>query len=71
VKENHKPDYIAGGSAQNSIRVAQWLLQTPKATTYLGSVGKDANAQRLLDAMNKDGVNAQVLFSFERSVVLV
>ena len=22
--DNHKPDYCAGGSAQNSIRVAQW-----------------------------------------------
>ena len=26
-------EYIAGGATQNSIRVAQWMLQTPGATS--------------------------------------
>ncbi len=26
---NRNPQYLAGGSTQNSIRVAQWLLQKP------------------------------------------
>merc|ERR1719506_2506484 len=26
-------EYIAGGAAQNSIRVAQWMLQIPGATS--------------------------------------
>ncbi len=61
--DNHKPDYIAGGSGQNTARVAQWLLQKHHATGYLGSVGKDENAKRLADAVHKDGVNAQVSLS--------
>ena len=56
---NRNPDYIAGGSAQNSIRVAQWLLKTPQATAFCGSVGKDENAKRLEDAARADGVNVQ------------
>lgn len=30
-----KPIYLAGGATQNTIRVAQWLLQQPNATTFL------------------------------------
>jgi sugar/nucleoside kinase (ribokinase family) len=67
VAENHKPDYIAGGSGQNTARVAQWLLQTPHAATYLGAVGKDSNAKRLADAVHKDGVNAAVSVASPRS----
>ena len=40
--ENMQPSYIAGGATQNSIRVAQWLLQTPRATTFFGGVGDDS-----------------------------
>ena len=57
--ENRNPEYIAGGSTQNSIRVAQWMLQQPHACTYCGSVGKDDNAKRLEEAAQKDGVNVQ------------
>merc|ERR1711904_526292 len=41
-----KPDveYIAGGAAQNSIRVAQWMLQAPGA--------------KMRECCKKDGVNA-------------
>merc|ERR1711879_872460 len=53
-----KPDvqYIAGGATQNSIRVAQWMLQTPGATAYMGCVGKDDNAEKLKASCEKDGV---------------
>ena len=37
---NHKVDYIAGGATQNSIRVAQWLLEKPQSVAYFGCVGK-------------------------------
>jgi len=58
-----KPDvkYIAGGATQNTIRVAQWMLQTPGSTAYMGCVGKDENAKKLMDACNADGVNAQYM----------
>jgi len=56
---DRKPEYLAGGSTQNSIRVSQWMLGTPQACTYCGSVGKDENATRLQDAASKAGVNVQ------------
>lgn len=50
-------EYIAGGATQNAIRVAQWMMQTPGATSYFGGVGKDEFATKLEDAARKDGVN--------------
>jgi len=55
-----KPDveYIAGGATQNTIRVAQWMMQTEGASTYMGCVGKDANGTKLEECCAKDGVKA-------------
>ncbi|XP_006835988.1 PREDICTED: adenosine kinase isoform X4 [Chrysochloris asiatica] len=37
-----KVDYHAGGSTQNSIKVAQWMIQKPhKAATFFGCIGVD------------------------------
>jgi len=51
-----KVQYIAGGATQNSIRVAQWMLQTAGSTAYIGCVGKDESAAKMLAACAKDGV---------------
>ena len=51
--------YVAGGATQNSIRAAQWLLQVPGATSFFGSVGDDAHAQKLRDAASSGGVNVR------------
>merc|ERR1711865_229622 len=67
AEEKHQPlfaemakrpgvQYIAGGATQNSIRVAQWMLQTKGATAYMGCVGKDANAETMKACCEKDGV---------------
>ena len=37
--ELYNVDYMAGGATQNTIRVAQWLMQMPKAASYIGCVG--------------------------------
>lgn len=50
-------EYIAGGATQNSIRVAQWMLQEPGATSYIGSIGDDAFGQTLRTAATNDGVD--------------
>jgi adenosine kinase len=50
-------EFIAGGAAQNSIRVAQWILQIPGATSYMGCVGKDDVAEKMRECCKKDGVN--------------
>jgi len=54
-------EYIAGGATQNSIRVAQWMLQEEGATAYMGCVGKDANADVMKAKCNEAGVNAQYM----------
>lgn len=51
--------YVAGGATQNSIRVAHWLLQTPRATSYFGAVGSDAFGKTMTTCCQKDGVNVQ------------
>lgn len=38
--EKYDVEYIAGGATQNSIRVAQWFLGLPHATSYTGCIGK-------------------------------
>jgi len=47
-------DFIAGGATQNSIRVAQWMLGSP-GTAYMGSVGKDADAETLKKKAEEGG----------------
>jgi adenosine kinase len=53
--ESFKVDFIAGGAAQNSIRVAQWLLP-PQSTAFFGCVGKDEFAATMRTIADKDGV---------------
>mmetsp|Transcript_19904 Transcript_19904/g.69129 ORF Transcript_19904/g.69129 Transcript_19904/m.69129 type:complete len:340 (+) Transcript_19904:96-1115(+) len=52
---------IAGGATQNSVRVAQWMLQEPGATVYMGCVGADENGSKLKAACEADGVNAMYM----------
>lgn len=58
---NYKVDYIAGGATQNSIRVAQWMLQEPGATGYIGCIGKDEFGRTLRECAEKDGVTLHYL----------
>merc|ERR1719261_2033121 len=53
--------YIAGGATQNSIRVAQWMLQAPGATAYMGCVGNDDFATKMREQCEKDGVKTAYL----------
>jgi len=56
VCEKFKVEYIAGGATQNSIRVAQWMLQEP-STSYIGCVGVDEYANTLKAAASAGGTN--------------
>jgi adenosine kinase len=69
AEEKHQPlfpklqakagvQYIAGGATQNSIRVAQWMLQEAGATAYMGCVGNDENANTMKAECDKAGVQA-------------
>jgi len=57
--EKYEVEYIAGGATQNSIRVAQWMLQDKATTGYIGAVGKDANGEALKAAAAGAGVDVQ------------
>mmetsp|Transcript_53260 Transcript_53260/g.121400 ORF Transcript_53260/g.121400 Transcript_53260/m.121400 type:complete len:346 (+) Transcript_53260:50-1087(+) len=59
--EKYKVDYIAGGAGQNSIRVAQWMLNKPNMTAYFGAVGADAYAAQMKAQASRDGVNVQYM----------
>ncbi|ONK67586.1 uncharacterized protein A4U43_C05F1570 [Asparagus officinalis] len=50
--------YITGGATQNAIRVAQWMLQTPGATRFMGCIGKDKFGEEMKRASTAAGVNA-------------
>lgn len=56
---NPHVEYIAGGATQNSIRIAQWMLREPKATSYIGCVGKDEFGDRMYKLASEGGVNIQ------------
>ncbi|XP_050511474.1 uncharacterized protein LOC114329649 isoform X2 [Diabrotica virgifera virgifera] len=59
ITENYKVSYIAGGSVQNTLRVAQWLLGTPNVVTKFGCVGKDKYSKILHDKATESGVNVR------------
>lgn len=52
-------EYTAGGATQNSIRVAQWMMQVPGATSFIGAVGADTYSTAMAEGAQKDGVNVQ------------
>lgn len=52
---------VAGGATQNSVRVAQWMLQEEGATAFVGCVGKDEYADKMRAAVTADGVKAHYL----------
>ena len=66
--ENYKVEYIAGGAGQNSIRVAQWMLNASglsNSTSYFGCVGNDTYAKQMRDQAAGDGVNVQYMTTDE------
>lgn len=81
--KNMNPEYMAGGATLNTIRVAQWLLQHPMATTFFGCVGNDGNAAILreknasvgtrsmfqVDGETPTGMCAAVITNQDRSLI--
>jgi sugar/nucleoside kinase (ribokinase family) len=68
--------YIAGGATQNTVRVAQWMIQSPGSTAYMGAIGTDQFGEVLEKCSTDDGVlvhymkNPDVSFSSTLSVSL-
>lgn len=54
--EKYPVQFIAGGATQNSIRVCQWMLGVPGATSYFGAVGDDEYGKTLAKCATEEGV---------------
>lgn len=63
IVEKYPVEYTAGGSVQNALRVAQWLIEKPKVTTFFGCVGEDGYSKILYDRATSDGVNVQYQYN--------
>lgn len=57
--DKYNAQLIAGGSVQNSLRIAQWILEKPRVTTFFGGVGEDKYAKILEKNAQEAGVNVQ------------
>lgn len=56
IVDKYDPQYIAGGATQNTVRVAQWMMQKPGQTAFMGCVGNDDYAKQLEECASSDGV---------------
>ncbi|KAK4523523.1 hypothetical protein GAYE_PCTG69G1419 [Galdieria yellowstonensis] len=56
LKAHPGVEYVAGGATQNSIRVAQWMLQKKHACGYIGAIGKDDFGEQMRKCATDDGV---------------
>ncbi|XP_078034188.1 adenosine kinase 2 isoform X2 [Augochlora pura] len=65
--EKYKADFIAGGSVQNTMRVAQWFLDKPRVATYMGCVGTDKYSKILEDRARADGLNVRYQYTNKES----
>ncbi|XP_016984302.1 adenosine kinase [Drosophila rhopaloa] len=50
--------YSAGGACQNSMRIFQWIVQTPFRAVFSGCVGKDKLGDRIEKRARADGLLA-------------
>lgn len=59
--DKYEVEYMAGGSTQNGIRVAQWMLQKRFATSYIGCIGDDDFGKQLVRQATNDGMNVRYM----------
>ncbi|XP_065574747.1 uncharacterized protein LOC136036439 [Artemia franciscana] len=60
---NHTVEYIAGGSGQNTLRIAQWILPERNITSFLGCVGNDIFSKTLEEKAREAGVHVVYEYS--------
>ncbi|XP_076829921.1 adenosine kinase isoform X2 [Brachyhypopomus gauderio] len=66
VVKKFKVEYHAGGATQNSMKVAQWMIQKPpKVATFFGCIGKDRFGEILKEKAKEAHVDARY---YEQSV---
>lgn len=65
LTKNYTVEYTAGGAGQNSVRAAQWMLQTPGATHYVGCIGDDEYGRNMKLVAEKGGLTTHYLIDKE------
>jgi len=65
LAQKYKVQYVAGGAVLNSVRVAQWMLGAPGATSYVGCVGVDSFGTELKKCARADGITAYLMEDFQ------
>uniref|UniRef100_A0A8B9JHX1 Adenosine kinase n=1 Tax=Astyanax mexicanus TaxID=7994 RepID=A0A8B9JHX1_ASTMX len=59
IVKKFKVEYHAGGATQNSVKVAQWMIQKPhKVATFFGCIGKDKFGEILKEKAEESHVDA-------------
>ncbi|XP_076154197.1 adenosine kinase b [Alosa pseudoharengus] len=60
IAKKSKVEYHAGGSTQNSVKIAQWMIQEPhKVATFFGCIGTDRFGEILKQKAAEAHVDAQ------------
>lgn len=54
---NIEIEYIPGGSGQNALRTASWILKYPNVCTFMGAIGQDHNAEIMKEKAKEVGLN--------------
>jgi sugar/nucleoside kinase (ribokinase family) len=62
-------EYHAGGAAQNTLRIFQWLLGYPLYSVFFGAIGNDDEGKLLEKLVKNSGV--QTRYTMSRSVYLL
>ncbi|XP_026845228.1 adenosine kinase isoform X1 [Drosophila persimilis] len=55
--DGFQAEFLAGGSVQNSLRIAQWILGQPKVAVFFGCVGEDEYADILMEKARSAGLD--------------
>ncbi|XP_022180635.1 adenosine kinase-like [Myzus persicae] len=58
--------YTAGGSGQNSMRFAQWVLGEPNSVTFFGAVGNDRYSEILKRVATQDGLDVKYQYHSDK-----
>uniref|UniRef100_A0A8C5I744 Adenosine kinase n=1 Tax=Gouania willdenowi TaxID=441366 RepID=A0A8C5I744_GOUWI len=59
IAKKSKVEYHAGGSTQNSVKIAQWMIQKPhKVATFFGCIGTDGFGEILKKKAEEANVDA-------------
>uniref|UniRef100_A0A3B3C618 Adenosine kinase n=1 Tax=Oryzias melastigma TaxID=30732 RepID=A0A3B3C618_ORYME len=60
IVQRNKVEYHAGGSTQNSVKIAQWMIQKPhKVATFFGCIGTDGFGEILKKKAEEAHVDAR------------